>query len=296
LGVIVAIASGKGGTGKTTVAVNLALSLAGEVQLLDCDVEAPNAHLFLRPQNQTSEPAGIPVPVVDPERCSGSGACSQLCQYNAIVTLKTGAMVFPELCHGCGGCARVCPSGAIREEIRPIGVVEQGRSDRVRLVQGRLNVGEALAPPLIREVKKHVDGGTVVLVDAPPGTSCPMIAAVHGSDYVILVTEPTPFGLNDLALAVEAVRELGLPCGVVVNRVGVGDDRVHDYCVAEGLEILLEISDDRRIAEAYARGRTIVEAVPELRPLFAGLASRITSMTLDGSTRSVEKGRTHAIP
>jgi MinD superfamily P-loop ATPase len=292
--VIVAIASGKGGTGKTTVAVNLALSMSADVQLLDCDVEAPNAHLFLRPRIDSSDTAGIPVPIVDPERCNGCGECSQLCQYNAIVTLRSGAMVFPELCHGCGGCIRVCPEGAISEKLRPIGVVEQGRTGRVRLLQGRLNVGESLAPPLIRAVRSHAASGTVVLIDAPPGTSCPMISAVRGCDLVILVTEPTPFGLNDLALAVEAVRALGIPCGVVVNRTGTGDHRVHEYCAAQGLEIMLEIPDDRRIAEAYARGLTLVEAVPEIRPLFAGLAARIEAMATMKSVRSVQEDGVHA--
>jgi MinD superfamily P-loop ATPase len=287
--VIVAIASGKGGTGKTTVAVNLALSMSTDVQLLDCDVEAPNAHLFLRPPIDTSENAGIQVPIVDPARCTGCGECSQLCQYNAIVTLRRGAMVFPELCHGCGGCIRVCPEGAITEGLRPIGVVEQGWAGTVRLLYGRLNVGEALAPPLIRAVRSHADSDSLVLVDAPPGTSCPMISAVRGADLVILVTEPTPFGLNDLALAVEAVRALGIPCGVVVNRAGAGDRRVHEYCAAESLEILLEIPDDRRIAEAYARGLPLVEAVPELRPLFAGLAARIEAMAAAVPTRPVHE-------
>lgn len=292
---IVAIASGKGGTGKTTVAVNLALCLSEEVMLLDCDVEAPNTHLFLRPHFGVSEPAGIPVPIVDLERCNSCGACSSLCQYNAIVTLNNGAMVFPELCHGCGGCTRVCKEDAITEEIRPIGMVEQGRSFGINLVQGRLNVGETLVPPLIRAVRTRADEDAKVLIDAPPGTSCSMIAAVRGSDFVVLVTEPTPFGLNDLALAVEAVRALDISCGVVINRAGSGDERVHDYCAAEGLEILMEIPDDRRVAEAYARGIVAVEAVPELRTQFERLAARIETITSIGSVPPIEKGRIHAI-
>jgi MinD superfamily P-loop ATPase len=291
--VIVAIASGKGGTGKTTVAVNLALSMSTDVQLLDCDVEAPNANLFLRPRIDSSDTAGIPVPIVDPERCNGCGECSRLCQYNAIVALRSGAMVFPELCHGCGGCIRVCPEGAISEKLRPIGVVEQGRTGNVRLLQGRLNVGESLAPPLIRAVRSHAASGTVVLVDAPPGTSCPMISAVRGSDLVILVTEPTPFGLNDLGLAVEVVRALGIPCGAIINRAGTGDDRVNEYCASEGLEILMGIPDDRRIAEAYARGFPLVEVVPEIRPLFAELAARIEAMAAMRSAPSVQKDDVH---
>ncbi len=192
-----------------------------------------------------------------------------------------------------GVVLRVCADGAITEEMRPIGVVEQGRSSGVQLVQGRLNVGEALAPPLIRAVRSRADGKAVVLVDAPPGTSCPMIAAVRGCDFVVLVTEPTPFGLNDLALAVEAVRTLDIPFGVVINRVGVGDDRVHAYCASEEIEILMEIPDDRRVAEAYARGLTVVDAVPELRSQFERLASRIAATASGGAVFPVEKGRVH---
>lgn len=293
---IVAIASGKGGTGKTTVAVNLALSLSGDVQLLDCDVEAPNAHLFLRANPEGNDVIGIPVPDVDVDLCNQCGECSRLCQYNAIAVLGTGVVVFPELCHGCGGCTLVCPEKAISEVMRPIGVVEEARAGQLWLVQGRLNVGEALVPPLIRAVraKKHDQG--MVLVDAPPGTSCSMIAAVRGSDFVVLVTEPTPFGLNDLALAVETVRVLGIPHGVVINRAGSGDDGVKEYCDAEGLEILLEIPDDRRIAETYSRGLALVTNIPETRPLFASLAARLEALAPVGRGCRAEKGlpRAHA--
>ena len=272
---IVAIASGKGGTGKTTLAVNLALSMRRPVQLLDCDVEAPNVHLFLHPEVVGSEPAGILVPKVDGERCTLCGDCGELCQYNAIAILSNGLLAFKELCHGCGGCARVCPEDAIREELRPIGVVEHGRAGDVEVVTGRLNVGEALAPPLIRAVRARASRDRLVLIDAPPGTSCSMIAAIHGSDLVVLVTEPTPFGLNDLALAVEAVRTLKLPFGVVINRAGSGDRRVHDYCTAEGLDLLAELPDDRRVAESYARGHVLVEDLHHTRPMFEALARRI---------------------
>lgn len=272
---IVTIASGKGGTGKTTLAVNLALSFGGRVQLLDCDVEAPNDHLFLRPQITSSELAGIPVPRIDPELCSLCGDCAELCQFNALAVLGGRVLVFDELCHGCGGCLMVCPEKAITEALRPIGVVERGHAGPVGIVQGRLQVGEPQAPPLIRAVKAHADREATVLIDAPPGTSCPMINAIRGSDLVLLVTEPTPFGLNDLTLAVEAVRALGLDCRVIVSRADSGDDRVRNYCAAENLEILLEIPDDRRIAEASTRGECVVDAVPELRPTLAALARRI---------------------
>jgi len=261
----IAIASGKGGTGKTTVAVNLACVLADNgqtVQYLDCDVEEPNGHIFLKPEIATSEPVGIPVPVVDEEKCTGCRKCAEVCQYHAIAVLKK-PLVFAELCHGCGGCALVCPERAIREQDRTIGVVETGRAGHVAFVQGRLNVGEPMAPPLIRAVKKEAIAEGVAIMDAPPGTSCPVVATVRDADYVLLVTEPTPFGLNDLRLAVEMIRQLGVPHGVVINRADSGDRRVRDFCAAMNIPILLEIPDDRRVAEAYSRGHMAVRVLPE---------------------------------
>lgn len=283
---IVAIASGKGGTGKTTVAVNLALSLPGRVRVLDCDVEAPNAHLFLTTNAVRSERVGIPVPEVDADLCNQCGECSRICQFHAIAVLGKTVSVFSELCHGCGGCTRICPENAITEVMWPIGVVEERRAGRRHLVLGKLDVGQALVPPLIRAVRAKCGIGETVLIDAPPGTSCSMIAAVRGADFVVLVTEPTPFGLNDLALAVETVRVLDIPFGVIINRAGSGDDRVHRYCAREGIDLLLEIPDDRRVAEAYARGSTIVESVPEMRPLFASLAHRVATMAEGDQTNA----------
>jgi len=261
----IAIASGKGGTGKTTVAVNLASVLADNgqtVQYLDCDVEEPNGHIFLKPEITATEPVGIPVPVVDEKKCTGCRKCTEVCQYHAIVVLKK-PLVFAELCHGCGGCALVCPERAIREENRAIGVVETGHAERLAFVQGRLNIGEPMAPPLIRAVKKKAIADGVAIMDAPPGTSCPVVATVRDADYVLLVTEPTPFGLNDLRLAVEMIRQLGVPHGVVINRADSGDRRVRDFCAAETIPILLEIPDDRRVAEAYSRGHIAIRVLPE---------------------------------
>jgi len=260
----IAIASGKGGTGKTTVAVNLACVLADSgqtVQYLDCDVEEPNGHIFLKPTITATDPVGIPVPVVDEQKCTGCRKCAEVCQYHAIAVLKK-PLVFAELCHGCGGCALVCPERAIREQDRTIGVVETGRAGNVAFVQGRLNVGEPMAPPLIRAVKKKAIADGVAIVDAPPGTSCPVVATVRDADYVLLVTEPTPFGLNDLRLAVEMIRQLGVPHGVVINRADSGDRRVHDFCAAESMPVLLELPDDRRVAEAYSRGDMAVRVLP----------------------------------
>jgi len=274
----IAIASGKGGTGKTTVAVNLAWVLAARgvaVQYLDCDVEEPNGHLFLDPQIESTDAVGIPVPVVDESKCTACGTCAKVCPYHAIAVLKK-PLVFPELCHGCGGCTLACPAGAIREEPRAIGVVEAGNAGGMRFAQGRLNVGEAMAPPLIRAVKRRALAAGVVLLDAPPGTACPVVTAVRDSDSVLLVTEPTPFGLNDLELAVATVRQLGLPCGVVVNRADVGDGRVRSYCETEGICIVAELPDDRGAAEAYSRGQLLVEVLPEWRTRFEALADALS--------------------
>jgi len=268
----IAIASGKGGTGKTTVAVHLAAALAARgraVQYLDCDVEEPNGHLFLKPQIESSESVGIPIPVVDSARCTACGKCAEVCEFNAIAMLKK-PLVFPELCHGCGACALVCPVGAIRESPRAIGVAETGRAGSIAFAQGRLNVGEPMAPPLIRAVKARRIPDAVALYDSPPGTSCPVVATVRGADFVVLVTEPTPFGLHDLALAVATLRPLGRPLGVVVNRAD-DDRRVQEYCQAENLPVLAELPDDRRVAETYARGELIFDRLPDWRDRFETL-------------------------
>lgn len=271
---IVAVASGKGGTGKTTVSVNLARVLGSEVRLLDCDVEEPNAHLFLKGSKIKEEIVTIPIPQVDESLCDGCGECGKFCEYHAIVTFGTAPLVFPEMCHGCGGCTMVCPPKAIREIDKRIGVVETLQAGNITLIQGLLDVGSAMAPPLIRAVKAHLQNGLPAILDAPPGTSCPVIATLRETDFVVLVTEPTPFGLHDLKLAVDMVRVLGIPFGIVVNRVGVGDDRVHVYCNEQNIPVILEIPDDRRIAEAYSRGELIVESLPEYRELFLNLIQK----------------------
>jgi MinD superfamily P-loop ATPase len=302
---IIAVASGKGGTGKTTVAVNLALSIASKrlgvsaskrldesnsrtlgrydatTLFLDCDVEEPNAHLFLNPTIERREEVGILIPEVDYDKCTFCGRCAEVCAYHAIAVVKQQVLIFPELCHGCGSCTLNCPEEAIHEVLNVTGVIEEGQAGSIRFAHGILNIGEAMAVPIIRQLKKRIGEAdlrphSIVILDASPGTSCPVVETMRGADFVLMVTEPTPFGLHDLRLAMEVARiELGLPVGVVINREGVGDRGVEDYCSAENIPILMRIPLDRRIAEAYSEGVTIVEALPEYVAKFVQLYLRI---------------------
>jgi len=275
---IMAVASGKGGTGKTTVATNLAMAAAAtghEAAYVDCDVEEPNGHLFLNPRFLDRRTVHVPVPAVDPEKCTACGACGEICQFSAILVIAGQVMTFENMCHGCGGCRLVCPAGAIAETGREIGVVEEGRADGVGFVHGRLKVGEAMSPPLIRAVRSAADHKGLQIIDAPPGTSCPVITAIRGVDFAVMVTEPTPFGLHDLDLALGMVRELGLPHAVVVNRAVAGNNLARDFCRERGVRILAEIPDDRRVATAYSRGEMAFAAVPGYREHFTALLTAI---------------------
>jgi MinD superfamily P-loop ATPase len=284
---IISVASGKGGTGKTLVATSLALSLRDnyKVQLLDCDVEEPNANILLRLDIKSSQPVYIPIPKVDETRCSYCGKCAEVCAYNAIAVVKEKVLVFPELCHGCGACSYLCPESVITEEGRQVGIVERGNSGNLELIQGRLAIGEAMAPPIIREVKKYIDPANMVIIDVPPGTSCPVVEAIEGSDFCLLVTEPTPFGLNDLSLAVEVVKKLGISCGVVINRVGIGGNEVEEYCNREGIPILLRIPLDRNIAMLYSQGIPLIEGMPRWREDFLGIFQSMDTMVTSGKVR-----------
>ena len=252
---IISIASGKGGTGKTTVAVNLALSLLKEsVQLIDCDVEEPNTHIFLSPSIHQVTPVGIPVPRIDESKCTYCGKCAQVCEYHAIAVILKNVLVFDELCHGCGACSYLCPEKAIFEVEREIGIIQEGSSDGILFVNGILNIGEPMASPLIRKVKERIQKDKILILDAPPGTACPVIETVKGSDFCLLVTEPTPFGLNDLELAVGMLEKLGIQMGIVINKADIGDRGMWDYCKSKNIPILMEIPMDRRIAESYSKG------------------------------------------
>ncbi len=279
---IICVASGKGGTGKTTIATNLAVALEEPVQFLDCDVEEPNAHLFLRPEMSASLDFAVEVPEIDLSKCTLCGKCQEICQFNALAILPETALTFPELCHSCGGCFLVCPENAVVSQKRLVGQVETGRRGQVAFTHGRLRVGEAMAPPLIRRVKQEARPNGLTIIDAPPGTSCPVVTALWGADFVILVTEPTPFGLNDLELAVGVTRELKIPCGLVINRADLGDRRVYGYAARANLPILLEIPFDRKVAAAYAQGRLLVEAIPAWRSKMRLLAENLQRLMRSG--------------
>ena len=274
---IISVASGKGGTGKTLVATSLALSLKGKekVQLLDCDVEEPNDHIFLKPVITGSEAVCIPIPEINEKKCTYCGKCAENCVYHALAVLPQRVLVFPNLCHGCGACSYLCPEKAISEVGREIGVVEWGHSDGVEFTHGKLNVGEAMPTPVIRRVKAKANRDRIVIIDVSPGTSCPVVESIKDSDFCLLVTEPTPFGLNDLILAVETVKELEVSCGVVINRAGVGDRKVEEYCLREGIPVLLTIPLDTEIARLNSRGITLVEGMPQWKESFIGLFDRI---------------------
>jgi MinD superfamily P-loop ATPase len=269
----IAVASGKGGTGKTLIATSLALFVSEEetVTFLDCDVEEPDAALFLKPALHHRKEASVPVPVVDEAACTRCGRCAEVCAFNAIAVLGEHVLTFPELCHGCGACAWACPEDAIREEDRACGVVEWGRTGTIHFVHGRLTVGEAMPGPVIRAVKARAGDAANVIIDAPPGTSCPVVEAVRGCDYCILVTEPTPFGLHDLKLAIATVGKLGIPCGVIINRAGETDDLITEYLKEQQVPLLLTVPLDREIARRYARGITLAGGVPVWRDPFIRL-------------------------
>jgi len=277
----ITIASGKGGTGKTTIATNLALVLADkgkEVELLDCDVEEPNCHIFLKPDIESKIPATVTMPKVIEEKCTGCGICGEVCEYSAIAVVKGKVLIFPELCHGCGACKLFCPEDAFVEVSRDVGLIEKGKAGKISFIQGLLNIGELMSPAVISGVKEAAGEPEILIVDSPPGTSCPVIAAVKDAEFVLLVTEPTPFGLNDLELAVGMVRELNIPFAVAINRSDVGNDDVKEYCQREGIEIVLEIPDDRRIAEAYSKGKMAIRELPDYRKTFETCWVTITDL------------------
>jgi MinD superfamily P-loop ATPase len=287
---IISVASGKGGTGKTFVATNLALSIEREVypvpinrdgvQFLDCDVEEPDGHIFLKPTLTESQPVNIPIPRVDQEKCNACGICVKVCQFNALALVKEKVLVFPELCKGCGGCSLLCPQKAISEVERPIGVMEKGKAGEIDFIRGRLNISEIQAVPIIRKLKREIKKNKIVIIDVSPGTSCPMVESIRGSDFCTLVTEPTPFGLHDLKMAVEVVKKLKIPFGVIINRDGIGDEKVEEFCRENKIPILLKIPYSKDIAFAYSKGAPIIEEKSEYKAKFKELFNSIRTLII----------------
>ena len=271
---IISVASGKGGTGKTTVATNLALSI-GKTQFIDCDVEEPNANIFLKAKIKEHEDVSVSIPEMDKEKCDYCGKCSEFCVYNALAVVPSDVLVFPELCHSCGGCELVCPKDAVSWNERIIGRLERGQVEDIDFYHGLLNVGEMQAVPVIKALKRKVDKSKNVIIDVPPGTSCPVIESISGSDYCILVTEPTPFGLHDLKLAVEVTRHLNIPFGVIINRDGIGDRKVELYCKNENIPVLLKIPERKKIAHLYSKGIALVSESHEWHEMFGLVFNRI---------------------
>ena len=264
LGVVIAVASGKGGTGKTTMAVALAQAVGG--RLLDADVETPNAHLFLNPVLSYEEKILRMIPVVEEERCSFCGRCKEICRFKAITVLPGAVLTFPEMCHACYGCLEVCPEGCIREGHALVGWLYAGEGRGVELAYGALKIGEPMASPLIKALKKKfLSQEKPNIIDCPPGTGCPMLTAVRGADFCLLVAEPTPFGLHDLRQALAAVRALGVPTGVISNRAGRDYPELLNFIKNEGVPLLFQIPEDKKIAQACAQGRGLLDVYPDFK-------------------------------
>lgn len=271
---IISVASGKGGTGKTTVATALALSLK-YVQFIDCDAEEPNAHIFLKPAIKHIEYVKVLLPKINYHFCNFCGKCAQFCKYNAIAVLEAQVLIFSELCHYCGGCKLVCPQKAISEYEIVIGKIKKGTSNEIEFFSGELNIAHSSPSPIIKQLKKYISKDLTVVIDSPPGTSCSMIESIEGSDFCILVTEPTPFGLNDLKLAVDVVKKMNIPYGVIINQSDIGDTGVKEFCINNNIDILMEIPYSRDIAEAYSRGENIIPVLPEYKNKFKEIYEKI---------------------
>lgn len=282
----IAVASGKGGTGKSTVSVNLAYLLSNQnnnTVLVDCDVEEPNCHLFLNSKFKHSEKVYVSTPKIDKDKCTSCGKCAKICEFNALAFIKNNVVIFDELCHGCGNCKLNCPSLAITDSQREVGTIEADLESNLKHIQGKTRIGEAMSPPLIKAVKDFADrkGFKIQIIDSPPGTSCPVINTVYGVDYVILVTEPTPFGFHDLKLAVDVIKMLNIPFGIAINKSNENDIIIEKWALKEKIRILTKIPDDINIAKAYSKGEVIVKKLPEFEKYFIPLLDLIKEVSND---------------
>lgn len=290
---VITVASGKGGTGKTTIAVNLAAALSRpdtvnpsrEVWLADCDVEAPNDALFLKPKIDSTLSVKWMIPEVDMQKCNLCGRCAEVCAYHAIAITGNRPIIFKDLCHACGSCTAQCPTGAISEHPEEIGTIQVGAAEKLNFIQGTLIIGYSSPTPIIREMKTWLThqktDGALIIRDASPGTSCPVVECLRGSDFALLVTEPTPFGLHDLKLITElALDEFHLPAGVVINKSDGEDKLITDFCAEKQLPVLLRIPLSRKIAEIYSQGQLLIDARPETQISFAQMMMKIEELVL----------------
>lgn len=280
---IVTVASGKGGTGKTTVTASLAAIWESKVLAVDLDVEEPNLHLFLQPEIEDTSVAEMEIPVLDLSKCSLCGKCAELCQFKALSMMGKFLMTFPDMCHGCGGCLAICPDGALTPGKRELGEILRGHAGSADFIMGRIRIGEAMTPPLMNQIKEEVFAGIKeyprdVLIDAPPGVSCPAVTSVIDSDVIVLVTDSTPFGFHDFVLAWEAFSPFAKPMGVVINRAGLGDNEIQQFCRERKIPVLAEIPYDRAIAEAYSKGQIIADISENMHGLFVALQDRIRGL------------------
>lgn len=275
---VITVTSGKGGTGKTLVATSMAQSI-DNVQFLDCDVEEPNAHIFLKPEIHQQIPVFTFIPEIDLKKCDFCKKCQEICRYNAIAVLKNKVLVFEQLCHHCGACVWVCPQKAITEKKVQLGIMEKGKSNKIEFLSGKLKVGQPTSPPLIKELKKYINKKKNVILDSSPGVACPVVETLHNSDFVILVTEPTPFGLYDLQLAVEICEQLNLKKGVIINRAGKNEDTTENYCKKKNIPILLKIPFKREIAVGYSKGFSLVEILPQFKNKLKNLLDTIKEIS-----------------
>lgn len=287
-GLTIAIASGKGGTGKTTFSTNLALALSRsgkKTEYIDCDVEEPNGFIFLKPETKNKQAITINVPQPNLDKCTGCGTCGNFCKFSAIVSLNKNVLVFEELCHACNGCILLCPADALTPKPIEVGTVEQAECENLTCVQGTLEIASARTPTLIGSVRKLVSDDAITILDAPPGTACAAVASLKDVDFVLLVTEPTPFGLNDLKLAVDMTRKLGIPFAVAINRCDIGNDETIKYCKNENIPVIMQIQESRQIAQAYSKGTMIIDALPKYQSDFCDLYNKINSLVKEAAEK-----------